>query len=203
MKMIASVLTLAGLALVAAPAQACHWCHTSFSCARAAVCCAPAPVTYVDKVVTCYKPEWKEREIKVVVNKVVKKEVVETVKCTVMEPEYKDVKRIDTVYKRVAHEVEKEVTKCHRVKECCVDECGRCYTVRYWEPVTTKVKCVVYDRVPEKIERTVKVCTYKPVEKSYDVKRIVCELKPETVVRKEKYCEMVSYQKTIKVPVCN
>jgi hypothetical protein len=45
------------------------------------------------------------------------------------------------------------------------------------------------------------VCTYKPVEKTYETKRIVCELKPEEVTRMERYCEMVPYQTTIKVPV--
>jgi hypothetical protein len=59
----------------------------------------------------------------------------------------------------------------------------------------------VCEIVPRQVQQTYQVCNYKPVERTYQTRRIVCEVKPEVVTRKERYCEMVPYQTKIQVPV--
>jgi hypothetical protein len=178
------VLVLMGM-LVALPAAQAHGrrdcCedrhygrrHADTCCAT--TCCEKPAITYVDKKVTCYKPVWKEKEVKETVYKRVAREEVVKHTCTVMEPQWREEKRTCTVYKRVAREVEREVTRCRYERVCCVDPCTGCtYTVR--KPVTElrKVRCTVWDCVPEHKDYT----------------------------RKVKYCEMVPYETTVKVAVC-
>jgi hypothetical protein len=113
-------------------------------------------VTYVDKVVTCYKTQMVEKEIDVTCNKLVPREVVNTRKCTVLEtewkdevrtitcnklvprevvnthkctvmvPEWKDEVRTVTCNKMVARQVEREVQTCQMVTTDCVDPCTGC-----------------------------------------------------------------------------
>jgi hypothetical protein len=222
-------LGLAGLMLLTSAAQG--FGGRKASCAPA--CDAPAvQVQYVDKVVTCYEPKMVEKEIQCVVNKLVPRVVEQTHKCTVMVPEYKDEIRTVVCNKMVPKTVEKEVTVCRMVRETCTDSCGRCYTV--CKPVTEvrKVTCTVYECQQDKKDVTVRVCTYKPEEKTWttkctvyecqqdkkDVTVRVCSYKPEektwttkctvyecvqeNVTRKVMTCEMVAVQKTVKVAVC-
>ncbi len=247
-KLVVVCLAVAGLALAALPAQA--WGHRrgcKQSCcesACAAPCapscaapCAPAAPAFVEKVVTCYRPEWREKEVTCTVNRVVPRQVVEQHQCTVMVPVWKEEVRTVTSYTSVPRQVEREVTVCHKVPvapacgECggcataCCDSgcghhrhrlfgrhhrgggdcggCGGCAAPCY-QTVTEvrKVVCTVMECVPVQKQVKVRVCSYRPEVKTYTTTRTVCECRPETVVRKVRYCVSVPYQTTVKVPVC-
>src|SRR5438552_4078110 len=106
-------LVLAGLALAFNSAQA-------VGRKRCNDCCEPAcemKTEYVEKTVTCLKPEWKEREVSCVVNRLVTREEVSTHKCTVMVPEFKEEKRKVLCSRLVPKEIEREVTVCKKVRE--------------------------------------------------------------------------------------
>jgi len=185
------------VALSAAPAQAGGCCWKS--------CCVTCcyTVTWVDQVVTCCKPEWRERDVTCTVVRVIPREVVEQRKICVMVPVYTDVRKTITVCRAVPREVVSNVTCCRMVPVTCTDPCtGCCYTCCKPEYYTTQVKSIVCDYVQEPRDIVCRVCSYTPQERVIECRRIVCDYKPETVVRKERFCVMVPYQTTIKVPVC-
>jgi hypothetical protein len=201
-----------------------HHCHEE--------CCAPCPPPcpppMVEKTITCYRPEWRVREVPCTVNRTVSRQVVETRQCTVNVPVWTTQKRIVTECVQRPRVIEKEVVVCCRVPvapapapcgDCgtCDGGCGRhhhlgllhrrhdcgcpepCYqTVQQ----VKKVCCTVMESCPVQREVCYKVCTYRSEVRTYQVCRTVCECRPETVVRKECYCVMVPYQKCIKVPAC-
>jgi hypothetical protein len=165
--------------------------------------CAPAPcVQYEERVVTCYKPVWKEKQVTCTITKLVPRVVDETRTCTVLIPEMKEEKRTCTTFKLVPKEVEREIT-C--VKLCCVeirDPCtGCCHTTCKPEFYTKKVKQIICEAVPQDHTYTVQVCVYRPEERKYTCKVTVWDSVPQEVTRCVRYCEMVPYQVTIKVPV--
>lgn len=234
-KVLVAGLVLAGLAVMASPSQAhglrrrCKGdCDSGCQTACAHEACAPA---YVEKTITCYRPVWKEKDVTCTVNRCVPREVVTKHTYTVQVPEWKDEKRTVTVYVQKPKEVEREVVTCHRVPVCadaCGSSCGSCgsscddgccgrrHHRRHRHACCEtpcevvrevhKVKCTVMECVPEKREVTVKVCTYRAEQKTYETRCTVYDLKPETVTRKVRYCEMEAYQKVVKVPAstcCN
>ncbi|GIW81933.1 MAG: hypothetical protein KatS3mg105_3740 [Gemmatales bacterium] len=173
---------------------------------QAAGCCVPVcctAVKWVEKKVVCYKPVWREKEVTCTVMQKTWREVVEKKKVTVMVPEVHHEKRQICVMKAVPKEIEQDVVCRHLVAEKVKDACTGCvYTV--CKPVCTvkKVKMTVFEYVPEKREVTVAVCRMKPVEKEIECRRYVPECKPVTVVQKQRYCEMVPVESTIRIPVC-
>lgn len=201
-KWIATVAAVLGVALAAAPSQACH----KGGCATCAPACAPCvtyQVNYVEKTVTCMKPEWREKDITCTVNRCIPREVVEERKVCVLVPETRQEKRTITVCRQVPREIEVDVTCCQMVPVACTDPCTGC-TVTVCKPqyVTKKVKKIVCDLVPEQREIVVNVCNYRQEERTIQCKRIVFDIQPETVVRKVRECVMVPYTTTVKVPVC-
>jgi hypothetical protein len=188
-------MAVVALALAAGPVRAGWWC-TSY-------CPPPVCVTYVEKEVTCFRPVVREREVPCVVNRPVFH--TETVKqtCTILVPEYHNEKRVVTYFRSVPREIECEALRCRAIPVTVCDPCTGCqYTTCRYETYVEKVKRTVLECVPEPREITVRVCSYRPQEMTYDVRRVVCEWKTETVVRKQYYCEMVPYQTTVRVPVC-
>src|SRR5262249_39170599 len=166
--------------------------------------CAPAmQIQWVEKKVTCYRPQWQEGEVTCTINRPIPREVVTPVKCGVLVPERTQVKRTMVVCGAVPKEIERDVPVCRMVAECVTDPCTGC-TRTVCRPVTTmqRVRCTVMQSVPEQKEITVPVCNWKPVEQTREVRRIVCDWKPETVTRKVSYCTMVPYETTVRVPVC-
>ena len=199
-KMLVSGLTLACLLLLAGRVQA---FGRGSCCAPSCAPPCPTKVVYEDRVVTCYKPVWKEEKIKCVVNKVVCREEIETRKCTVMVPKWTDEKRTCTYLVRVPRTVEREILVCRMVPVQMVDECTGCtYTCCKPETVKQTVKCTVYDCKEEKKDIVVKVCHHEAQEREYKVRRIIPECVQETVDRVRRYCVMEPYQTTIKVAVC-
>lgn len=199
-KSLMALLVLGGLLSAVAPVQAFgrKQCKDD--------CCAPACTTcekWVDKTVTCYKTEWRERDVTYTVNKLVSREEVVPVKRTVMVPEWKEEKRVVNCPKWVDRMVEREVTCWQTVQTCEVDPCTGCSRmVCRRVPVVKKVPCCVRECVMEQKEITVKVCTCKAVEETVQCRRVVCEVKPEQVTCKQRYCVTVPYQTTMKVRVC-
>src|SRR5260370_5433488 len=132
-KLMVAGLLSAGLCTFATPAQAhgcrhggCGGCESDCAAPCAAPCAASAP-QFTEKVVTCYRTEWKEKEVTYTVNRMVPREVVNKHTYTVCVPVWTEEKRTVTEYKSVAKVVEKKVTVCHRVPvETPCGDCGGC-----------------------------------------------------------------------------
>lgn len=201
-KLLVGVLAVLVVVLVATPSQACH----KGGCGGCAPACAPCvsyQVTYVDKVVTCYKAEWREKEVTCTINRCIPREVVEERKICVLVPEMRQEKRTITVCRAVPREVEQQVTCTRMVQVCVTDPCTGCVrTCCKPECYTATVKRIVCDMVPEQKEITVNICNYRQEERTVQVKRCVIDVKQETVTQKVRECVMVPYQATVKVPVC-
>jgi hypothetical protein len=207
-KLLLLSLALGAIALTASPAQAHGLRRACRSCASvcSTPCYIPRPqytIAYEDRVVTRYKQEWKQREVPVTYQKPVIKEVTKKVKVTNLVPEYKDEKRTVPHFMHEKKEVEREVTRCVRVRVCYVDPCTGCtYTQIQRQLITEKVKGYVWECIPHKKEVVVKVCTLKPVTKEVEIKQRICEYETVKGVRTERYCELVPYQTIIRVAVC-
>jgi hypothetical protein len=120
-----------------------------------------------------------------------------------MVPETRMVERTITVCRAVPRQVVRQVPVCVMVPSTCTDPCtGCCYTVCRPQTVMKEIRCTVFDRVSEQKQVTVPVCCYKPVQKTVQCRRIVCDMVPKRIVRTVCYCEMVAYQTTVRVPVC-
>jgi hypothetical protein len=194
----------AALALVALglAAQAAQACHGGGCCAAPCYsCCPQVCVTWVEKEVTCYKPAWKSKEVEYTYNKVVCKNVTSEYTCTVYKPVWKDKTVTQTYYVTKSRQVTHDVTCYKPVQVQCTDCCGCCYTCCKMVPYTAQVTSTQYYCVPKQKEVNVKVCSYKPVKKTYQVTRVVATCKPVTATRTVKYCVMVPYKATVKVPV--
>ena len=196
-------LTVACLTLLAGQAQAfgCCW----YSCCPPP--CPPVKVTYVDQVVTCYRPVWQEEKIQCVVNKIVYREEIVTHKCTVMVPKWTDVKRTYTYLVQVPKTIEREVLTCRMVAVQMTDCCGCPYTCYQPETVRQRVQCTIYECQERTKDVMVKVCNYVPQVRETKHRRLIPECQQETVERVRRYCVMQPYQTTIKVamyvPCCD
>src|SRR5262249_51308262 len=128
-------------------------------------CCMPC-CNYVDKVVTCYRPVWREKEVECVVNRLVSREVVTKHTCTIMVPEYKEERRVCTVNTYRPREIEREVVCCKWVPEQVTDCCGCPRTVCKPVQEVRKIKCTICECVPVQKEYTVRVCHYRAEPKT-------------------------------------
>jgi hypothetical protein len=210
-KLAVLVLLAAGLVLSATPAQArgrhgccapCNDCCSPCSASCAAPC-APAAPTYVTQTVTCYRPEWREKEVEVTVNRMVSHENTGHRTYTVLIPEYHNEQRTATVYVPRPREVEREVTSCRMVSVQTVDCCGCCHTCCQPVMETQRVRCTIMECVPEQRQYSVQVCTYRSEQKTQEYHYTTYECRPEKVKQRVRYCEMVAYQTTVQVPVCS
>jgi hypothetical protein len=195
-KTIATTVAFVTLAALATRAQA-------DGCAG---CAAPAPtcVAYEEKTVTCYRPEFHEREEKCVEDKVVLHRDVTTEKYTVQIPIFEEQKRLCTVLTHVPHDTFHQETRCRLVSQCITDPCTGC-TVTVCRPETyvETGKCTTWGYIPTQKEVTEQVCTgCKTEERTRECVHVICEHHPEPGVRKVNYCIMVPYEVKVKVPVC-
>src|SRR5690242_17675122 len=106
-------LAVAGLALAAVPARA--GCGGGWCCPPPCDTCASVSVSWVDQAVTCYRTEWRERDVPCTVVRPVYHQVVTPYTYTVMVPEYHNERRVCTVYTSVPHQVTNNVTYCRVV----------------------------------------------------------------------------------------
>lgn len=185
-----------------------------FGCGAPA--CAPAcapTVQYVEKTITVCRPVWQERDVPCTVNRVVSRVEVVPVRSVVMVPEFKTETRTIFVSRPVCKPVERVVYSVHYMpcQTACASGCASgCGTGCHSDvcdrrvPVVTshKVTSMVTEWAAEARQVTVPVCTFRAEERVTQTQRVVCQVVPETVVRKERYCVMVPQQVTVRVPVC-
>jgi hypothetical protein len=165
-------------------------------------CCPHYTLKWVDQAVTCTKLEWRTRDVAHEVLKPVYREEVKKVERDVVVPEWVDEPRDCTNYVLKPREVTKDVVNYFLVPTTLVDPCTGCaYTACKPTPVVQKVKCIVYDSVPQTTRVMVKVCRYRTEKRSFEHKEIHCDWKKEVVAKKEWYCVPVTVTTTVKVPV--
>src|SRR4051794_557340 len=165
--------------------------------------CAPPPVAFEEKVVTCYKPEWRQREEVCHTEKVVLHTHTTPEKYTVKIPVFTDQTRVCTVLTRVPHETVHEETCTRTVPVCVKDPCSGCTHTEYkTETYVKPVKRTVWETVPVQKAVTEKVCTSWTTEvRTRECVSISVERRPTTEVKKVPYFVMVPHQVTIKVPI--
>jgi hypothetical protein len=138
--------------------------------------------------------------------KLIEKECVRPVTCVECVPVWEEKQKTITEYHKVAKEIEKEVVSCRLVPECTCDPCTGCTKVCYKKEMCVhKVKCCVWECVPETKVVTEKVCTMKKVEKTVMQKYITRELvdevtkEPVTLVR---FCPYKGKINPLDIPGC-
>ena len=170
-----------------------------------APCPTPPPpsVCYVEQTVTCYKPEWHEREETCTVDKITFQTDTKKQKVLVKIPVFTEEKQLCTVNTYVPHTTEHDQVCCRTVSVCVTDPCTGCtHTECKPETFVQKVKCVTWETVPVQKEVTVKVCSaVKTEERTVECKEVCCQHTPTTETKKVPYVVMVPYQTTVKVPV--
>jgi hypothetical protein len=196
---LSTTLALAALAVGASAVQAHYYGGYGPGCAP---CCPQVCVTWVTKEVTCYKPEWRTKDVVCTYNKVVCRPVPYTYTVTCYKPVWHEETRTCTVYRTVAEKCFRDVTCSKCVPYTVTDCCGCCYTCYKRVCFTKRVPYIVHRCVPEEKPYTVKVCSYQPFKKTCQATRIVTECKPVHVTQQVKYCVMVPYTTCVKVPVC-
>jgi hypothetical protein len=201
-KLVLASLAIVALVLTASPSEA-HGRRRGCA-STCAPSCGPALVVvgYEEREVTAYKTEWREKEEKYTIVRLIPREVVDKQKYKVLVPDWKEEERKVTVLTHKPREVVRPVTRCHMVRECVVDPCTGCtYTVCRPHTTVEEVKYTVMDCVPE--PRVIKVKVYAPREEERvrEIKRIEYDRKPEEHKHTVKYCVSVPYQTKVQVPI--
>jgi hypothetical protein len=156
----------------------------------------------VTRTVTCFRQEWREREVIVTVPHVIVRTVKVPVRRTVLVPVCHEEKRVVTSYVKVPRNVEREVAHTRIVKTCVTDPCTGCpHIVSRPETVVEKFCSTVFETVPLQKEVLVKVRRLEPRQETVQALRTIREVKEERIVKKERYCVSVPYQKAIEIPV--
>jgi hypothetical protein len=187
------LLTTLGLGWSAAPAHAFGWDW---------VCCPTYYVTYEQRVVTCYRPQWYADKVPCLVPKVSYRETVTPVQYYEYVPRWYDDQQAYVHYTPVPRVVQQDVVTCRLVPEVLFDPCTFCcYVSCRVEPSVTRVQSVVYDYKPEVKYQPVKLCKYEPVERVYQHRSYVPVVTQEPSWALSYRCEMVPYQATVSVPV--
>jgi hypothetical protein len=146
----------------------------------------------------CLQPVWREREVKVKVNRLVKKSVptCECEKKTIWKGTIKDVTGCKWEHIKVCRDVVQEVPVTKQVPVCVTDPCTGCTRTEYREETCVeKVVTKVIETIPVKREYKYKLVSFGDSEEIEVPKtETVEECQPETVITKERYLEWV--------PVC-
>ena len=192
-----------GLFLSALPVQACHRCCPAPCCPQ--VCCDIGPcgtVTYVDKVITCYRTEWKPRTVTRTVKKMVTREVEEKVtyyeNLPIVTPVKQTVTKCVPVLKQVPYTYDVCVpvyTPQKQIVTRCVPVAKQVpYTYNVCVPVYTPQKQIVTKCVPvtRQVPYTYNVCVpvYTPQKRIVTTYQCV----PEKVTKQVPVCRMVATQ---------
>jgi hypothetical protein len=165
-------------------------------------CCPHYTLKWVDQAVTCTKMDWRTRDVSQEILKPVYREEVKSVVREVVVPEWVDEPRDCLNYVLKPREIVKDVVNYMLVPTTVVDPCTGCaHTTCKLTPVVQKVRCTVYDTVPQTTRVMIKVCRYRTEKRNFEHREIHCDWRKDTVTRKEWYCVPVSVTTTVKVPV--
>jgi hypothetical protein len=158
---------------------------------------AQAPPTVVgdgccEHTVTCYRPEWRERDEVTMVEKLCLRAEVTPQKYTVQ------VQVVPPPFVTKTREVERDQVCTRMVPVTCTDPCTGCTRTEYKpETFVQKVKTTVIELCPNDAP-----CTTKTEERTKTCTNVYIDCKQVPVVHKVRYCEMVPYQTTVKAPAC-
>jgi hypothetical protein len=190
------VMLLWGLASSAADASFCP-----------PVCYCPCPpppccVAYVTRSVTCYRTEWKEEKVPVVIQKVSYTVKTTKVKETVYVAKYFDEQVTTSYFVPVTRIVEYDKQFCVMVPVVVFDPCTCCcYTTCYPQWVSRKVQCPVVDTVQKSRVDVVKVCKYVPEDRIVDRTEYIPVITQEKSFTVRRYCVTIPYETKVYVPV--
>jgi hypothetical protein len=166
------------------------------------VCPPPCCVAYETRVVTCYRTEWHQEKVPIVIQKVNYRPETIKVKVTVYVPAMFDQKVQTCYYIPVPKVVVQDVVSCVWVPFSLCDPCtGCCYTSCCPQWVTRKVQYTVCDYLPQVREDVVKVCKMVPQEQIVDQTRLIPVVTQEQGWTVRYSCTAVPYQTTVNVPV--
>ena len=158
--------------------------------------------TYQPQVITCYRTQWTEEKVPIVVQRVSYKQEAYKVKIQVPVPQFYDQKVRTSFYVPVPKVIERDVTTWVMVPVPVFDPCSCCCYFTYRPSfTTTKVKCVVYDQKLESREDVVKVCKMVLEDRLIDQVRMIPVVTPVKSFTVRHNCVVVPYQTTINVPV--
>lgn len=164
--------------------------------------CHPEP-RFVEKCITRFRTEWREREVPVTIFRDVCKTVTVPETYTVMVPGFREEKRCETTFVCKPKKVERDVTFTKQVQITVTDPCTGCKHFECKPEVCTRHECAtIVEKVPVTREFVVKVPFCHPEVRTREKCVTVHERVPETIDKHERYCVQVPYQVTIKVPVC-
>ena len=165
--------------------------------------CASCTPGYIERRITCFRTEWRQRDVAVTVPKVVFHTEVVPVTRTVLTPVCHDEKRVVTTFVQVPKHIERQVESTTVVKTTVTDSCGKSATaVSPPQTIAAKQCATVFETVPVQKEICVQVHTLEPRVEVSQVTRTVPETKFEKLVRRERYAVSVPYEKIVLVPVC-
>jgi hypothetical protein len=159
-------------------------------------------VAYETRVVTCYRTEWKEEKIPIVVERVSYKPETIKVKVTEYVPATFDQMVRTSYYVAIPKVIERDVATCVMVPFAAFDPCTCCCYVSYcpqW--VTRKVQYSVCDYQLQARDDVVKVCKMVPQERVVDQTRMIPVVTKENTWSVRYTCVAVPYQTTVSVPV--
>lgn len=158
---------------------------------------------YVEKCVTRFRSEWRERDVPCTTFRDVCKTVTVPETYTVMVPCCREETRCETVITCRPKKIERDVTYTKQVRICVIDPCTGCHRYEFKPEVCTRHECyTVVEKVPVTRQHVVKVPYFRPEVRTRQRVCQVHERVPVTIVKRERYCVQVPYLVTIKVPVC-
>jgi len=151
--------------------------------------------------VICYRPEWREQQVPVMVQCVRYRQEVTPVRVPVLVPQEFDVQVRRVCYTPVPRAVDRDVPALIMVPTIAFDPCTCCCIVRWCPQVTvTRVRCVEYDYRPEERIENVRSCRWVQQEQVVNQVRLVPEVTQHQVMTVRRYCVMVPYQTFVCVP---
>jgi hypothetical protein len=149
--------------------------------------CAPVTVTYVDQVMTGYRPVMKSKKVDVMVTRMVTKEYTEKVKYTEMVPKSKKEKRTAVTYR------------------CITESVPVTYHVNVPVITPVKTKQTVWTCVPTEVVENVTVCRMVPcqvVDPCTGCVRTVCQRVTDVQPVKRVVMRPVSTEQDVVINQC-
>jgi len=169
-----------------------------------AQCCwyVPVCVSYEIRSVVCYRPEWREEKVPIVLQRVNYRQEVTPVNSFVWVPKEFDEKVQRTYYTPVPRVVERDVASWCWAPWVWCDPCTGCPYVSYYPKQTVqRVQCVEYDYRREDRVEAVRVCRWVQQPTVVNQVRWIPEVTNENSWTVRRTCVMVPYETKVCVPV--